>query len=168
VTTKASVRVIGAVVGLVATIVIVATVVNLFRRDHGLAIAGVSILAAVAVYGIAWMVMSMLLPRATRDPGALLPGAVVVGAVLAGMQAVAQLYLPDKLERASALYGALATTLVTLGTFFLVGRAMVLGMSLDAVIYERFGSISQFVFGLPLVRVLPRKSEWIRNFFDLE
>jgi len=88
VTTKASVRVIGAVVGLVATIVIVATVVNLFRRDHGLAIAGVSILAAVAVYGIAWMVMSMLLPRATRDPGALLPGAVVVGAVLAGMQAV--------------------------------------------------------------------------------
>ena len=168
VTTKASVRVIGAVVGLVATIVIVATVVNLFRRDHGLAIAGVSILAAVAVYGIAWMVMSMLLPRATRDPGALLPGAVVVGAVLAGMQAVAQLYLPDKLERASALYGALATTLVTLGTFFLVGRAMVFGMSLDAVIYERFGSISQFVFGLPLVRVLPRKSEWIRNFFDLE
>ena len=101
--------------------------------------------------------MSMLLPRATRDPGALLPGAVLVGAVLAGMQAVAQLYLPDKLERASALYGALATTLVTLGTFFLVGRAMVFGMSLDAVIYERFGSISQFVFGLPIVRILPRQ-----------
>ena len=74
VTTKASVRVIGAVVGLVAAIVIVATVVNHFRRDYGLAVAGVSILVAVAVYGIAWMAMSMLLPRATRDPGALLPG----------------------------------------------------------------------------------------------
>jgi len=168
VTTKASVRVIGAVVGLVAAIVIVATVVNHFHRDYGLAIAGVSMLVAVAVYGIAWMAMSMLLPRATRDPGALLPGAVLVGAVLAGMQAVAQLYLPDRLERASALYGALATTLVTLGTFFLVGRAMVFGMSLDAVIYERFGSISQFVFGLPIVRILPRKSTWIRNFFDLD
>ena len=45
---------------------------------------------------------------------------------------------------------------------------MVFGMSLDAVIYERFGSISQFVFGLPIVRVLPRKSAWIRNFFDLD
>ena len=168
VTTKASVRVIGAVVGLVAAIVIVATVVNHFHRDYGLAIAGVSMLVAVAVYGVAWMAMSMLLPRATRDPGALLPGAVLVGAVLAGMQAVAQLYLPDRLERASALYGALATTLVTLGTFFLVGRAMVFGMSLDAVIYERFGSISQFVFGLPIVRILPRKSTWIRNFFDLD
>ena len=168
VTTKASVRVIGAVVGLVAAIVIVATVVNHFHRDYGLAVAGVSMLVAVAVYGIAWMAMSMLLPRATRDPGALLPGAVLVGAVLAGMQAVAQLYLPDRLERASALYGALATTLVTLGTFFLVGRAMVFGMSLDAVIYERFGSISQFVFGLPIVRILPRKSTWIRNFFDLD
>jgi hypothetical protein len=36
------------------------------------------------------------------------------------------------------------------------------------VIYERFGSISQFVFGLPVVRILPRKSAWIRRFFDLD
>jgi hypothetical protein len=42
-----------------------------------------------------------------------------------------------------------------------------MGMSLDAVIYERFGSISQFVFSLPVVRVLPRKSQWIRRFFDI-
>ena len=41
-------------------------------------------------------------------------------------------------------------------------------MSLDAVIYERFGSISHFVFGLPVVRILPRKSAWIRRFFDLK
>ena len=86
---------------------------------------------------------------------ALLPGAVLVGAVLTGMQAIATIYLPDKLGRASALYGAIGTTVVTLGWFFFVARAMVFGMSLDAVIYERFGSISQFVFGLPLVRALP-------------
>jgi hypothetical protein len=41
-------------------------------------------------------------------------------------------------------------------------------MAVNAVIYERFGSISQFVFGLPLVRILPRKSAWIRRFFDLD
>jgi uncharacterized BrkB/YihY/UPF0761 family membrane protein len=168
VTTKASARVIGSVIGLIAGIALVATIVNQIRLDFGLGAASLSFLAVLTVYGIAWMAMSMLLPRATRDPGALLPGAVVVGAVLAAMQAIAQLYLPGALGRASALYGALATTVVTLGWFFFLGRAMVFGMSLDAVIYERFGSISQFVFGLPVVRVLARKSAWIRNFFDLE
>jgi uncharacterized BrkB/YihY/UPF0761 family membrane protein len=168
VTTKASARVIGSVIGLIAGIALVATIVNQIRLDFGLGAASLSFLAVFSVYGIAWMAMSMLLPRATRDPGALLPGAVVVGVVLAGMQAIAQLYLPGAVGRASALYGALATTVVTLGWFFFLGRAMVFGMSLDAVIYERFGSISQFVFGLPVVRILPRKSAWIRNFFDLE
>jgi uncharacterized BrkB/YihY/UPF0761 family membrane protein len=168
VTTKASLRVIGSVVALVVGIALVATIVNQIRTDHGLGAASLSFVAVLAVYAIAWMAISMLLPRATRDPGALLPGAVVVGAIIAGMQAISQLYLPGALGRASALYGALATTVVTLGWFFFLGRAMVFGMSLDAVIYERFGSISQFVFGLPVVRILPRKSAWIRNFFDLE
>jgi uncharacterized BrkB/YihY/UPF0761 family membrane protein len=112
--------------------------------------------------------MSLLLPRRTRDPGAVLPSAVLVGLVLAGMQAISQLYLAGQLGRASALYGALATTIVSLGWFFFLGRAIVFGMSLDAVVYERFGSISTFVFGLPLVRILPRKSTWIRRFFDLD
>jgi uncharacterized BrkB/YihY/UPF0761 family membrane protein len=167
VTTKASLRVIGSVVGLVVGIALVAGVVNHIRRDLGLGAAGLSFLAVVAIYGTAWMALSLVLPRATRDPGALLPGAVFVGLVLAGMQAIAQLYLPDKLGRASALYGALAATIVTLGWFFFLGRAMVFGMALDAAIFERFGSISQFVFGLPIVRVVPQRSRWIRNFFDL-
>jgi hypothetical protein len=50
----------------------------------------------------------------------------------------------------------------------LLGRAIILGMTLDAVIYEGFGSISQFVFSLPVARVLPRKSPWVRGFFDLQ
>jgi uncharacterized BrkB/YihY/UPF0761 family membrane protein len=108
-----------------------------------------------------------LLPRATRDPGALLPGAVFVAVVLARMQAIAQLYIPHKLDRASALYGALATTIVTLGWFFFVGPAMVLGVALDAAVFERFGSVSRFVFRLPIVHRVPRRSTWIRNFFDL-
>ena len=167
VTTKATARVIGAVVGLVAGIVLVSTIVNRVRQEFGVGAASLSFVAAFALYAVAWMALSMLLPRPTTDPGALLPGAVLVGAVLAVLQGVAQLYLPDKFGRASELYGAIGATVVTLGWFFFVGRAMVLGMSLDAVIYERLGSISQFVFGLPVVRVLPRKSAWIRKFFDL-
>ena len=56
---------------------------------------------------------------------------------------------------------------MTLGWIFFVGRAMVLGMALDAAVFERFGSISRFVFELPIVRLLPRHSRWVRNFFDL-
>jgi uncharacterized BrkB/YihY/UPF0761 family membrane protein len=167
VTTKASVRVIGSVVGLVAGIAIVATVMNRVRREFGVGVAGLSFMAVFVIYGLAWLVLSMLLPRKTNDPSALLPGAVVVGAVLTVMQAISQLYVPDKVQRASQLYGAIGLTLVFLGWFFFLGRAMVFGMGLNAVIYERFGSISQFVFGLPLVRILPRKSAWIRRFFDL-
>ena len=49
-----------------------------------------------------------------------------------------------------------------------VGRAMVLAMVLNAVIHERVGTISQAVFSLPVLRILPRKSPWIRRFFDLD
>ncbi len=67
----------------------------------------------------------------------------------------------------AALYGALATTIVTLGWFFFAGRAMVLGMAVDAAVFERFGSVSRFVFRLPIVRLLPRRFRWVRRFFDL-
>ena len=51
---------------------------------------------------------------------------------------------------------------------FILGRAMVLAMVLDAVIHERFGSISRVALSLPVMRILPRKSAWIRRFFDLD
>ena len=147
--TKASVRVIGAIVGLIVGIGLVSTIINRVRAELGLAVAGISFLVAFAVYAVAWLLLSMLLPRATdRSRSALLPGAVLVGATLVGMQAISQLYLPDRFDRASQLYGAIGTTIVTLGWFFILGRAIVLAMAVNAVIYERFGSISQFVFSL--------------------
>ena len=59
----------------------------------GAAAAGSSFFAA---YGLAWMAVSMVLPRATPDPGALLPGSAMVGATIAGSQTVIQLYLTDR------------------------------------------------------------------------
>jgi uncharacterized BrkB/YihY/UPF0761 family membrane protein len=166
--TKASMRIVGGIVGLVAGIGLVAVIVNRVRADLGLAATGLSFLAAVVVYGVAWLALSMILPRATHDPGALLPGAVLVGLTIAGMQAVSQLYLPNRIGQASELYGAIGTTIVTLGWFFILGRAMVLAMVVDAVIHEHVGTISQAVFSLPVLRILPRKSPWIRRFFDLD
>jgi uncharacterized BrkB/YihY/UPF0761 family membrane protein len=165
---KASMRVIGAIVGLIAGIGLVAAIVNRIRAELGFGVATVSFVGALVIYALAWVVLSMMLPRASADPGALLPGAALVGVTLAGMQAVSQLYLPNKLSRASELYGAIGTTIVTLGWFFIVGRAMVLAMVLDAVIHERFGGISRVAFSLPVMRILPRKSAWVRRFFDLD
>jgi len=79
-----------------------------------------------------------------------------------------QLYLPGRIGRASDLYGAVGTTIVTLGWFFIAGRAMVLAMCLDAVIHERYGTISRLVFALPILRVLARRSARVRRLFGLD
>ena len=165
---KASMRAVGAIVGLIAGIGLVAAIVNRIRTELGVGVATISFVGALVVYALAWLALSMMLPRASPDPGVVLPGAVLVGITLAGMQAVSQLYLPGRLSRASELYGAIGTTIVTLGWFFILGRAMVLAMVLNAVLHERFGSISRVAFSLPVMRILPRKSAWVRRFFDLD
>ena len=124
--------------------------------------------AAFAIYVTAWTVLSLLLPRATADPGVVLPGAALMGLVFTGLQAVSQLYLSARISEASELYGSIAAAVVTLGLFFIVGRAVVLALTLNAVVFERFGSISTFVFGLPGLRALPRRSDRFRRFFGLD
>jgi membrane protein len=165
---KASVRVIGGLVGLVTGITVLSVLANRVRQEFGIGVAGVSLLAVFALYAVAWMAVTSLLPRATRDPSVLLPGAVLVAATIVGMQAVSQFYLPSQIGRASELYGAVGATIVTLGWFFILGRVIVIALSLNAVVHERLGSISQFVFSLPVLRILPRRSAWIRRYFGLD
>lgn len=164
---SASWRVVGSVVGLVCCMGLIAALVNKARVELGLGVAGISLGAALALYGVAWLVISMLLPRGTDDPGAQLPGAIVVAGVIAGMHAVSQFYLPDRFERAGQLYGAIGVTVVTLGWFFILGRAIVLAMQLNVVLYERYGSVSTVVFALPVFRSVARRSARVRQFFDL-
>ncbi len=95
------------------------------------------------------------------------PGAALVALTLTAMQAISQLYIPDKLSRASALYGTFGATIVTLGWFFILGRAIILGIVVDAVIHERFGRITNFVFSWPLIRLL-RRSSIVRRVFGLD
>ena len=111
---------------------------------------------------------SPMLACATNGPSVLLPGAALVALTISVLQLVSQIYLPNRLSHASQLYGAIGTTIVTLGWFFFIGRAMVIANSLNAVVYERLGSIAEFVFALPVFRSLARRSAWIRKFFDLE
>jgi len=165
---RASLRAAGVVAGLICGMAVIAILVNRVREDLGLGLAGLAFVPALVIYGLAWLGVSMMLPRATHDPGALLPGSLLVALTITVMHAISEFYLPDRISRASQLYGAIGTTVVTLGWFFILGRGIVLAMELNAAIYERYGSISQVVFSLPFFRVLARKSARVRRFFGLQ
>jgi uncharacterized BrkB/YihY/UPF0761 family membrane protein len=165
---KASVRVIGAVVGLVSGLALSAAIVNRIRIELGLPAASVSFLAVFVVYLVVWTLLFWLLPRSSPDPGTLLPGAAIMAVVQSAMQLVAQLYLPSQIGRASALYGAIGTAIVTLGWFFFLGRSVVIAMAVNATVHERYGSISDVVFALPVIRLIPPRSATIRRIFGLE
>jgi uncharacterized BrkB/YihY/UPF0761 family membrane protein len=164
---RARLRAVGAVAGLVCTIGVIAILIGRVRESFGLGPATASFLPALLVYAIVWLGVSMFLPRATEDPGALLPGCVLVAFTLTVMHAVSELYLPDRLDHASRLYGAFGVTVVTLGWFFILGRAVIIAMVLNAAIYDRYGSVSQVAFSWPVLRILARRSPRVRRFFDL-
>jgi uncharacterized BrkB/YihY/UPF0761 family membrane protein len=164
---RARLRAVGAVAGLVCTIGLIAILINRIRESLGLGLASVSFVPALFIYAIAWLGISLFLPRGTKDPGALLPGSVLVALTITLMHAVSELYLPDRLDRASQLYGAFGTTVATLGWFFILGRAVIISMELNAAVYDQHGSVSKVAFSLPLLRTMARRSPRVRRFFDL-
>jgi uncharacterized BrkB/YihY/UPF0761 family membrane protein len=165
---SAPVKVVGAVIGLIGALMIAFAIVNRIRTAAGPAIGTTAIMAASLLYAAAWFFVSLALPRATRDPSALLPGATLVGLTIALLQWFTQFYLPDRISESSAVYGAFGIAVVSLGWFFILGRTLTVATTANAVIFERFGSIAEFVFGLPLVRAVPRKFPSVARFFDLE
>jgi uncharacterized BrkB/YihY/UPF0761 family membrane protein len=163
---RVGMRVLVNVVGILVALALLAVLVNRLK-DNGVAAAGLSIGVALGVYVVGWLVMSRSLPRSTTDPGAGIPGAVIVALFLVALQVVSQWYLPRQVSGASAVYGAIGSAIAVLGWFFFLGRVMVFSFSVDAVLYERFGSLSQLVFSLPVLRTIPRKLPVVDRFFDL-
>jgi uncharacterized BrkB/YihY/UPF0761 family membrane protein len=164
---RATLRMAGTVTALVTVLVLAIAFMNRAREEFSLPVATTSWLGTIAVLTIAWFVVSWSLPRGTPDPGALLPGAVLTGLTLTGLQWVMQYYLPGRIERASELTGSLGITLAALGYLFLMGRVMASSLILNAVVWERLGSISGLVFALPVLRGIPAHSPRFARFFDL-
>ena len=154
--------------GLVGGMGLVSLLINRIREAVGLGPASLSFIPAFVLYAVAWFVISLLLPRRTDDPGAVLPGSAVVALVITTMQAVSQFYLPGRFARASQLYGAIGSTVVTLGWFFILGRAIVFAIELNPLLFDRYGSLTAAVFSLPVIRILPRHSAGLRRLFDLD
>ncbi len=166
VTAKA--RVVAIIIGLMTSLMLTALVMNRIRSELGLAVAGLSFGVSLVLYVVGFVVLMSALPRRTPDPGALLPGAAVAGLVILGLQAVSQLYLPGRFSGASELYGGIGVAVVTLGWLFLIGRTLAFSFAVNAALFDRFGSLSQGLFALPLLRTLPPRSAYIRRYFGLD
>lgn len=164
---RATLRTAGTITLLAFGIVVAAALVNRLRGSFGLAGATTSWVVAALVMGGAWFAVSLALPRSTRDPGASIPGAVLVGVMFAAVQWFLQYYLPSKVARASAVAGGTGAAVAVLGAMFVIGRLMAASFVLDAVVFERIGSISGLVFALPGLRRLPRRFPGLARFFDL-
>lgn len=164
---RTPVRVIGVVVGLIVGSTLIWAAWNRVISDAGPAVSSISLGGVAAVYMVLWSLLFLALPRATTDPGAALPGATVVAAVLTGLQAFTYLYADVAIEDKSRLYGAIGLTVAFLGWFFILGRTISFAFALNAVLFERIGSVSRLVFSLPILRILPRRSARFAHFFDL-
>ena len=164
------VQVVGALAltGIVFVEVIASTIVSSIRDLGGAPAWALSWGTLVAITGVAWFLVLLTLPRAVNDPGALLPGALAVGLVQGSVQAVLQAYTEGRVERTVDTYGDLAVTLAILGNLFILGRIMTASFVVTAVTYENFGSLSEAIFALPLVRRLPRRYPWFAEFFSLD
>ncbi|HWO47910.1 MAG TPA: hypothetical protein VNM41_07595 [Solirubrobacterales bacterium] len=164
------VKVVGALAltGIVFVEIVASTIVSAIRDLGGAPAWALSWGTLVAITGVAWFLVLLTLPRTVNDPGALLPGALAVGLVQGSVQAVLQAYTEGRVERTVDTYGDLAVTLAILGNLFILGRIMTASFVVTAVTYESFGSLSEAIFALPLVRRLPRRYPWFAEFFSLE
>jgi uncharacterized BrkB/YihY/UPF0761 family membrane protein len=164
---KASLSAMGALTAMMLIMFGCALLLNRLRGRHGIAADTTSWVFTVALFSAAWFVVTWFLPRRTPDPGALLPGAAFVGLTLTVVQWFMQFYLPSKLARTSEYAGQLGITVAALGYLFILGRLMASSFIVDAVIFERVGSLSRFVFALPVIRAIPRRYPIVGRFFDL-
>ncbi len=164
----AKVKAIAAITGVMLSLVLVSFVIGKIRDEWGVAFTSLSFGAGFVVYLFLFMLLMATLPRGTTDPGAILPGAVLVALLVVGLQAVSQLYIPSRISGASDLYGGIGVTVVALGWLFIIGRTLSLAFSVNAALFDRFGSLSQGIFSLPVLSVLRRKSARLREYFGLD
>ena len=77
-------------------------------------------------------------------------------------------FLPGRFSGASELYGGIGVAMVALGWLFVIGRGMAFSLAVNAALFDRFGSVSQGLFALPVLGRLPPRSQFIRRHFGLD
>lgn len=165
---RTTVTMVAITAGTLAATMLAMALLNWWQTKAGLVGITTSAVGFVGVYSGSWFVVSLALPRSTPDPGAALPGAVMVGVTGSVMHWFAQFYVPARFSSKSEVMGGLAVSVVAMGWLFITGRVMVTSLVLDAVVFERIGSVSKFAFGLPVLRRIPRRWHQVAVYFDLD
>jgi uncharacterized BrkB/YihY/UPF0761 family membrane protein len=107
-----------------------------FIRDHADPAPGLAATLAVGVlFAAVWLVASTWLPSADVSWTAFIPGAVVFGIGLEALHLFTVYFLANQLADASELYGALGLAATMLFYLFLVGRGVIWGAELNAVVW---------------------------------
>lgn len=163
---KLGTRAIVALSALLFAIITMSAVLDKVRDIGGVAISFVGWVGVFAIVMMGWFLLALTLPRPTSDPGAVLPGVMLVALGFTVLQWFMQFYLPRKIEESSDTLGDLSSTVAALGYFFFVGRLIAASMVVSAVVYERWGSISNQVFDLPGIRRLSARWPRLRAYFD--
>jgi hypothetical protein len=164
---KATMRTAARVTALVALLVLAASLLNRVRASFGVAVGSTSLAANALGVGIGWFFVCLALPRASRDPGSVLPGAALFGISMTLVQAFMAWYLPGRIASASAVMGTIGFTVAVLGYLFLIGRLMAVSLAVSAVAWEELGSLSEAAFALPVLRRIPQRFPKLAAFFDL-
>lgn len=159
---------VAAATGVLVALGLASAILGALRDNAGLTISMATWVLVGIVGGYAMFLLALTLPRPTRDPGAVLPGAIVFGAGFAALQMVMHVYVPNRVARTTDTLGALAGTIAVLGNLFAIGRLFTIGLVVNAVIHERYGSITGVVFSLPVVRRLPERFPALVDYFGLD
>jgi uncharacterized BrkB/YihY/UPF0761 family membrane protein len=160
-------RITGAVTGLITSVGLLAVIVNRVRRATGVVGGSVTFVPVAFAYAIAWFLVCAALPRQRTDKTVLLPGAALVGVALATLQWLLQFQAPSKLSRASELYGAIGIAVVALGWFFIVGRVFVASFSFNAVLWEQYGSVANWLSGRRRIGPMLTRHPRVNRFLGL-
>jgi membrane protein len=160
-------RVTGAVTGLMTSVGMLAVIVNRVRRATGVVGGSVAFVPVAFAYAFVWFLVCAALPRQRTDKTVLLPGAALVGVALATLQWLLQFQAPSKLSRASELYGAIGIAVVALGWFFLVGRVFVASFAFNAVLWEQYGSVANWLNGRRRIGPMLTRHPRVNRFLGL-
>jgi len=89
--------------------------------------------ALTVVVGAGWLLVSKWLPNRATGWRQLLPGALLVGMGLAAMNTAGTVYLPHRIQHASAMYGTLGVAAAILIWLFVFGQLVVCAALVNAV-----------------------------------
>jgi uncharacterized BrkB/YihY/UPF0761 family membrane protein len=125
----------GAVVAVTGAAVVFLVAVGRVRAEFGLLMGFLITVAITAAFVGLWVWVSASLPSGNVPLTAFIPGAVLLTVGFQLLNIATALFIADRLASSSALYGALGIAATALFYLYLLGRLVVWGAELNAVVW---------------------------------